>query len=334
MRSVRRRHAFTLIELLVVIAIIAILIGLLLPAVQKVREAAARTTCQNNMKQIALGAMNFESSYSALPDGDTRFGLYGTWQIVILPFVEQENLFRLYRNFGELEPNVPTAGTNAQYANAINLPVVQTTMKQFTCPSDPTAGQNPFGTNRITKHNYVVNFGNTVRRQINWSPANCTGGNTQGTGPTAGCVQWAGAPFRLSQGGGGQTPTQRQTLQGISDGTSNTLMASELLQGGANDTRGLTWWGPSAAFSAFVTPNSPSADLIQTGGGCLNEPAANRPCVTDTAGQNLLSARSGHTGGVNAAMCDGSVRFYTNSVPVATWRALATSQGGEVNDLQ
>jgi prepilin-type N-terminal cleavage/methylation domain-containing protein/prepilin-type processing-associated H-X9-DG protein len=323
-----KRKGFTLIELLVVIAIIAILIGLLLPAVQKVREAAARMSCSNNMKQIGLACHNYESSYNAFPPGDTKFGAYGTWQVAILPFMEQDNLFRLYRNFGNVEPALGPLPDGPNYAATVNLPVVQTTVKTFTCPSDSNAGQFPFGTNRITKHNYVANYGNTVRRQYPWSPANCTGGTTIGN--TAGCVSFGGAPFRLSMGNGAQIPLNRQTISGISDGTSNTVFASEILQGGNNDTRGMTWWGPSAGFTTFNTPNSATADQIQTGGGCVNEPAQNRPCVINAGGENQLNARSGHTGGVNVVFGDGSVRFVRSSISLATWRAAGTSTGGEV----
>lgn len=324
----RKKNGFTLIELLVVIAIIAILIGLLLPAVQKVREAAARMSCSNNLKQIGLGMHNFESAFQAFPEGDTKFGAYGTWQVVVLPYVEQDNLFKLYRNFAELEPNVPTVGANIQYSNVLNLPVTQTSMKGFTCPSDSNAGQNPFGSNRLTKHNYVANYGNTVRRQYPWSPANCTGGTTVGN--TVGCVSFGGAPFRLSQGGGGQSLVNRQTIGSITDGTSNTVFVSEILQGGVGDTRGLTWWGPGGGFTTFNTPNTSSNDLIQTGGGCLSEPTKNRPCIIDAGGQNQNNARSGHTGGVNVVFGDGSVRFVRSSISLVTWRAMGTSQGGEV----
>jgi prepilin-type N-terminal cleavage/methylation domain-containing protein/prepilin-type processing-associated H-X9-DG protein len=319
-----RRRGFTLIELLVVIAIIAILIGLLLPAVQKVREAAARSTCQNNLKQLGLGCMNFESTYGNLPPGDSNVGAFGTWQVVILPFVEQDNLFRLYQNY-----NQSAGSTVINYANAANLPVVRTTMKGFTCPSDPGAGRNPFGSNLITKHNYLVNWGNTVRRQFNSSyPVGCTGGSTVGN--AQGCVTFGDAPFRLNSPNGTTNIQNPIRLLGITDGTSNTLMAAEGLQGGAGDTRGLTWWGPGAAFHTYNVPNSSAADRIQAGGGCVNQPLQNLPCVTDTLGDNQLAARSGHSGGVNSVLCDGSVRFFTNSISLQAWRSYGTSSGGEV----
>ena len=315
----KRRSGFTLIELLVVIAIIAILIGLLLPAVQKVREAAARMSCQNNLKQIALGAMNYESSYSYLPPGDTKFGAFGTWQISILPQVELDNLFRLYVGYNNISP------VGISYGNTLNRPVVQTNLKTFTCPSDSLAGQNPFGPNKITKHNYAVNFGNTVRRQYAY-PAGCTGGITIGN--ASGCVSFGEAPFKLNSGGGGTDIQPRVTLTSIADGTSNTIMVAEVLQGGSNDTRGMSWWGPGAAFHTYNVPNSSAADRI-SGGACNNMPQQNRPCVVDSV-ENQLAARSGHTSGVNAANCDGSVRFYTSSISVQAWRSLGTSQGGEI----
>src|SRR5262249_46912067 len=131
MRHLRR--GFTLIELLVVIAIIAILIGLLLPAVQKVREAAARMQCANNLKQIALGQHNYHDTYKTLTPGVGKNGCcWGTWMMVILPYVEQNNLARIYTNFGGLDP-LP------RYSGGVNAQVTSTQLPIFTCPSDNPA---------------------------------------------------------------------------------------------------------------------------------------------------------------------------------------------------
>jgi prepilin-type N-terminal cleavage/methylation domain-containing protein/prepilin-type processing-associated H-X9-DG protein len=325
----RRNTGFTLIELLVVIAIIAILIGLLLPAVQKVREAAARSTCQNNLKQIALGAMNYEGSFMTLMPGETRSGAYGTWIIPLLPYIEQDNIFKLYSNFGPQPtsgiqysgvPNTGPAGT----ANAVTNKFIKT----LSCPSDARGGSGNTWTNgagnNFTKHNYVANFGNTVRRGLNVDSTftACTVG-------TAGCFAYGGAPYKVTAANGTADALQPVGLLQITDGTSNTLMFSEILTGGQTpiDLRGVIWWGPSCAFTTFYQPNSSAADQYQTVTDC-NVADLLVPCRQNGFTMNV--ARSQHSGGVNTAMCDGSVRFYTNSINVTAWRALGTAQGGEV----
>jgi prepilin-type N-terminal cleavage/methylation domain-containing protein len=303
----RRRSGFTLIELLVVIAIIAILIGLQLPAVQKVREAAARMQCSNNLKQIGLAMHNYEGAYQKLPPGDPFTGNHGTWMVPVLPYMEQENLFRLYVNFGGNNTAGGYTGTAAPgYSAAPNLAVTSRWLKPFTCPSDPNAGaqQLKFG---VASHNYVVNYGNTTRTQVTFSG-----------------VTFLGAPFSFNG---------RQALFGdITDGLSNTLMATEVMQGGVSggttDLRGFTWWGPGAGVTGFNAPNSPSPDFVQFASYCDNQPARGMPCAVNS--QNMMTARSRHTGGVNACLSDGSVRFFTNSIDLAAWRAISTSQGGEV----
>jgi prepilin-type N-terminal cleavage/methylation domain-containing protein/prepilin-type processing-associated H-X9-DG protein len=296
-----RRSAFTLIELLVVIAIIAILIGLLLPAVQKVREAAARMTCSNNIKQISLGLHNYHDVYQALPASDyAAGGNLGTWQVAVLPYIEQDNLFRLYQNF-----MVGPLGYGST-PNTVN--VTQRFIKPLQCPSDPNGQGNVApGFANISKHNYVVNAGNTVRLQGTFSG-----------------VTFGGAPFRRNGG--------TQKITDITDGTTNTLMVSETLTGinatGINDLRGFTWWGPGAVFMGFNPPNSTNPDWHQFSSYCNNQPTRNLPCAVNSNVQ--LAARSLHTGGVNASMCDGSVRFFRSGINIATWRALSTSSNGEV----
>jgi len=339
------RRGFTLIELLVVIAIIPILIGLLLPAVQKVREAAARSTCQNNMKQIALANMNYESAYGTFLPGVGQNGCcWGTWMIPILPYMEQENLFRNYTNFGGLDYSGGRYGADTGTGSPSgNNFVASTKLKTFLCPSDTV---QIWGTR--TKHNYVLNAGNTTFFQTNL-PLNCTGGTT--TGSSGGCVSFGGAPFgwyeNSDQSGdstvpynGGAPPAgpdknagkmgRPRKVTDITDGSSNTLAVSELLAGRGDDLRGFTWWGGGAGFTTFSVPNTTEDDVI-TGGICVPTTNPRMPCtdVSTMTRARLLSARSLHTGGVNTSLCDGSVRFVRDSISVQIWRAAGTSQGGE-----
>ncbi len=318
-----RRVGFTLIELLVVIAIIAILIALLVPAVQKVREAAARSQCLNNLKQLGLAMHNYHDTQKTLPKGEGPNGCcWGTWQMLILPYLEQDNAFKVYQNWGGSDtvssgfpvpstvgPPFPRYGNSA--TNAAN--VTRRRYAVLTCPSDtPNApiGNGAItggGTGGITSHNYAVNWGNTNYNQV----ANLSG------------VAFRGAPFpRLGKS---------HRIPDIYDGTSNTLLMAEVLQGINADLRGFTWWGPATYFSGFLPPNSSAPDQVNTGAGangCVNRPDLNLPCVFLNPG--ILGSRSRHSGGVQVLLGDGSSRFVAGGISINTWRALSTSQGSEV----
>jgi len=299
-----RRSGFTLVELLVVIAIIGVLVALLLPAVQAAREAARRSQCSNNLKQIAIGMHNHHDVHLALPAGMGPSGCcWGTWQVLILQFVEQGNVFDLYQNWGGND------ASGARYSGAPNTTnVTNKRFKTFTCPSD--RDNTPFG--GLTNHNYAVNWGNTHYGQAN-----------------LGSVVFGQAPFGQSQ----NTVNDRfkgRNLAYITDGTSNTMLVAEVLQGQGSDLRGFTWWGDASGFTTYLAPNSNLPDRIYTAGYCNNQPHLKLPCaVSSPTDPTMFAARSRHPGIVQAAMCDGSVRIVNNTIDLNTWRALSTAQGGE-----
>src|SRR5262245_26508017 len=199
----KKRSAFTLIELLVVIAIIAILIGLLLPAVQKVRESAARMQCQNNLKQIGLACHNYESTFKCLPPGGATF--VGSSPpaiiVIVLPYVEQANLYKLWDFTKDLNNSAENTAARSQ-----QVPFLL-------CPSDPsTAVQNdvgPVSTQPSGKNNYFGNIGTTADQR-----------STDGSRVGIFNYQTRTVP-------GGITIRSRVRITGVSDGTSNTAMWAE-----------------------------------------------------------------------------------------------------------
>ena len=316
-RKSNSRRGFTLIELLVVIAIIAILIALLVPAVQKVREAASRTQCQNNLKQLGIAFHAYHDANQELPIGVTWSpGVWSwprmTYSIYLYPFLDQGVIYNEF-NFN------PTDTTVAPWESASNnssaSPPNSALVAVFVCPSDNGVRTTSNGATDSAGHafswmtaNYVVPFPGAK--------------NADALAPTQ--------ATRTAMG-----PNYGSRFVQITDGTSNTMLMTESLRAIAvnnNDIRGAIWIDePASSFiytqtpagvTGLYTPNTTANDLLYH---CTNMPSQNRPCVTQSTNTlESAAARSMHQGGVFVLLCDGSAHFVVNSVSAATWAAVAT----------
>jgi prepilin-type N-terminal cleavage/methylation domain-containing protein/prepilin-type processing-associated H-X9-DG protein len=306
----RPRAGFTLIELLVVIAIIAILIGLLLPAVQKVREAAARMKCSNNLKQMAIALHSYHDALGTFPSGAPVNATSLGWNSFILPHIEQDNIWKLMN---------PASGAYSGGTGGVNRRNGAHRISVFLCPSygEEQSSSNIDNTTagRAYTTHYVGNMGPkgtnpTTGTAYTW--VNCGG---QGGLAVDGML-----PYHTSVWTSRPTRTSGVTMTGISDGTSNTLMIFEAAWSGMERSPGsLRSWVRGCHWNDDCTSMKNVANAMRTvkynGGGNWND----------------ISMGSNHSGGCNVALGDGSVRFLRESVDLnRVLKPLASRAGGEV----
>jgi prepilin-type N-terminal cleavage/methylation domain-containing protein len=333
-----RTFAFTLIELLVVIAIIAVLIGLLLPAVQKVREAANRAKCENNMKQMTLALHNCHDVNGRMPPMAGTFGgaYYAPLLFHLLPYIEQENIWRL-ACWLDWQAKVGTPNPNP--ATTINVGVIwptwdsvnkdamtflrQSMIKVYRCPSDPTLANCLDwcdGDASYAGNFQVFGIPDGLPNSNNWarlepfydSAANFNVFFTDGTSNTIAFAE------KYSRCNGTGNPGGVWWMRGVfhgsqvfgTSGGDDSYPGDRLsaIFGGGRGTDGVRWTtGPASKFQVL-----PQRALVNPG-----------PC-------DRRLASSGHTAGMNAALADGSVRFLAQNIEPATWWAACTPKGGEV----
>jgi prepilin-type processing-associated H-X9-DG protein len=332
------------------------LIALLLPAVQAAREAARRMQCTNHQKQVALACHSHADAHGeCLPTGSRGY-TYLTWTVFILPYIEQEPLYNSFNL------NINTTYTNTgstadcEFGSSTNGPLFhQSRISSYTCPTSPLE-EYRIGGWQMYKYNYVVCGGNTRSP----SPWRWSGdehpvygwigmdGWVSEVGASDDIVKHHGALFGAADENLFATPQPNTDfehiaavpLSSVTDGLSNTVLLSETLQTAMDssysswtpDLRGMVVAAYGAFFSTYYEPNSHLPDEIGSWSGYCHTPTApvtpGAYCTAPTSGAYRLSARSFHTGGVNAAFGDGSVHFIGNTINRTLWRNLGDSGDG------
>ena len=294
--STFHRRGFTLVELLVVIAIIGILIGMLLPAVQQVREAARRTQCANNVRQLSLSVLNYESAHMRFPPGWNSQSEFDSspgwgWAAIVLPFIEQNNL-----------------ASQIDFRSSITAPINQGVLEQVIethiCPSDPDPEVASLG--QLTSGPVGSGGGSTTRNPIQTSSGDELMVSRSNYSGVFGSLEVNEDPFA---GNGVFFGNSRIGFRNISDGSSNTVMIGER----RNDLGVVTWLGVIDGIE------EPFARIVGAADHSPNDD-----------GGGFEDFRSYHPGGVNMGVADGSTQFVSDSISEADFQALGSRNGGEV----